>query len=802
MNNRLLTVHSQSVIFRRAKAIVLTSFLFAGICLIPFLKAHSQDSNSPVTVTGIAANGSPKKTTVSILGDQSLKGAQTWQDSEGFHVVVPNASIEESVKVVKGVKVRRIGQSIEIVAQVKPGVPVSVERTDNRVALYIEGKLEPRSIDPDTTSSDWQSAQVQNESTYSPPVFSTSQSLNASSLPYQPSATPAPTEHTESPDGSKKGFVSSSTNPNDAALAASLDQNSGDSVRLVQEEDSFLATVFSGTSVLVVFALGLIGLLVTRKLNSRTVSQPVGNEDQHLALVPDQFPEVGDSQPGEPTSTSLVRNNGGRPKNARKSVVRLPVSMPASLFGAYRIDQEVSKLISGQAHRMDVLASRAPDDRRAIETSLAKVLSSHEYSEAERSRAVEALEEYGFVARECAALLTAPDAFERTSAARSLGEIKSPAALPFLLEGLYDHESIVRNQAVISIGELKIPAAIGALLDMARRHPDVPSSLVSRALSACSVEGLDFFDVDIPEPTMLSAGHPTAHFDEIARLEPASSVEDLPESTADENLVKALSDSESEDSERRAQAVKELAQYEVQTSVSALSRIARSDVESSVRALAVSSLASINHESVFSAILIAMADESREVRAAAARSLSRLCFDRADAYARVMETADEQLLADVGAACLRSGLVSQNIDRLPSSDRRQTYEAFALICLLAKARMTDLLFDAIRSHENHDVRLMIIHCLANTGEPEIFEQFQQVTLNDPLPEDVKTALLDAMYKLEQAKPSDTEQVNEVQWVDSDSYCEPQTSDHEEVAPPEPIAISTSQGEIIFDDRDY
>jgi len=46
-------------------------------------------------------------------------------------------------------------------------------------------------------------------------------------------------------------------------------------------------------------------------------------------------------------------------------------------------------------------------------------------------RAREALEEYGFVARQCAALLLAADAFERTSAARSLGDIKSPAALPF-----------------------------------------------------------------------------------------------------------------------------------------------------------------------------------------------------------------------------------------------------------------------------------------------------------------------------------------------------------------------------------
>ena len=171
----------------------------------------------------------------------------------------------------------------------------------------------------------------------------------------------------------------------------------------------------------------------------------------------------------------------------------MAVATPDSLYGAYRIDQEVGKLILGQPHRMDVLSSRAPDDRRAIETSLLKIFTSSS-DESERRRACDALEEYGFVARQCASMLLAPDAFERTSATRALGEIKAASALPFLLEALYDHESIVRNQAVVSIGELKLPRAIGALLDMARQHPDVPGSLVSRALSACSVEDR-LFDV-------------------------------------------------------------------------------------------------------------------------------------------------------------------------------------------------------------------------------------------------------------------------------------------------------------------
>ena len=67
---------------------------------------------------------------------------------------------------------------------------------------------------------------------------------------------------------------------------------------------------------------------------------------------------------------------------------------------------------------------------------------------------------------------------------------------------------------------------------------------------------------------------------------------------------------------------------------------ARMDSEAAVRSQAVSSLAMINHESVFPAVLIGMADESREVRAAAARSLTHLNFERLDAFIRVLETKD------------------------------------------------------------------------------------------------------------------------------------------------------------------
>jgi HEAT repeat protein len=429
----------------------------------------------------------------------------------------------------------------------------------------------------------------------------------------------------------------------------------------------------------------------------------------------------------------------------------MPVAAPTSLYGAYRIDQEVGKLILGQPHRIDVLASRAIDDRRAIETSLIKGVTSTDHDEKAQSRAREALEEYGFVARQCAALLLAPDAYERSSAARALGEINSPAALPFLLEGLYDSESIVRNQAVMSIGALKLPSAIGALLDIARTHPDVPSSLLSRTLSACSVEGLDFFDAVPSDSSLLGPGDVGDTIREITHLEPSSPVESLPAESEDENCAHALSSIQTGGTAERSEALKTLVQYRVQSAVDAIANVARHDPEPTIRSLAISSLGAINHESVFATVIIGMADDSREVRAAAARSVNRLSFDRADAYVRVIETGDEQTLACVAKACIQAGIVSQNLDRLTYADHRQAYETFSLICLLTKAGMNEPVLEAISDHPRIDVRLKAIHLLGSTGHANTFGQLRQLAVKDGIGEVVKTALLEAMYNLDQSR---------------------------------------------------
>jgi HEAT repeat protein len=697
-----------------------------------------QTQGGPITIASVSSRDSANGTLVSIAADGPLNRAQTWQDREGYHVVVPSTGAQNPIKAGSGIKVRQLDHTLEIVIQTKPGATVAVQPTGNRLNLNIEGKLDPRgSTDSDNTNTSESARQPEENSGTGPQDNSSVARANKS--------------------GSEKtgAFASQRESSGPMARPAS-DPNQG--VLEQPETATGESSVVSGAAFMIVLGVVCLGLLFLRNRRAgqataaaaATTDEDDGFERYEDLYSLDETDEEGNkSGKTRGVQDNLMKLNGSSSNGAaaqRKSLARLPVGAPTALYGAYQVDLEIGKLVHGHPHKMDVVASRAPDDRRAIEASLLKTLSSGGDEDLQR-RARVALEEYGFVARQSATLLMSSDPYERTSAARMLGDFKSPAALPFLLEALYDHESLVRNQAVLSIGELRLPSAIGALLDIARKHPDVPGSLLSRALSACSVDGSDFFDIGIPEPRPLSGVNARLLAEEITTLEPAAVVQELPESSDDGKLAQALEQLQNEDLSKRSEAIKMLAQFPVRTSVAALADVARRDQESSIRALAISSLAFINHESVFPAILIAMADESRGVRAAAARSLSRLSFDRADAYIRVTETHDGESLRNVAAACIKAGIAGQGIDRLITGDH-QAYEAMSVISLLVKAGVFGPLLEAIASHPNMDVRLTAIHVIALAGHSGLLEQLRQLVNDRPF-EATQIALQDAIARLEE-----------------------------------------------------
>ena len=502
----------------------------------------------------------------------------------------------------------------------------------------------------------------------------------------------------------------------------------------------------------------LVGLLVYKVRKSRNA---VNEQASPRNVQPQELFERRQSPAPARPSDLLGGKDRRAPVSETKPAAEKAAQAEKSAFGAYRIDQEVSKLVVGKPHRTDVLSSRTPEDRRAIEASLMKALESPEADEDARERIREALEEYGFVARQSAIMLMGRDAWERSSAARVLGQIGAKSSLPFFIEALHDTDSVVRNQAVTSLGSLKAPAAIGALLDIARRHPDIPPSLLSETLSACSVDSLSFLDAPSGEASSHSAAGGLSDMGDLNR---PGTYQELPSATEDSGIDELLAELEGSEESTRAVAAQQLSLHLVSESVDALTKVVINDPEPSVRAAAVASLGAIDHESVFAPVLVALADESRIVRAAAARTLTSLHFDRAEAYVRVTETAEPEMLQKVAKACVETGIAGQTVDRLVSEDRRQAYEAFSLFSLLARAREIEPILDIIRKHKDEEVRLCAVRVLDLSPDSSLAPQLRDIVGSNGVPENVRTAVLKLLYKIDQPEapgefePSDIQPV--------------------------------------------
>jgi HEAT repeat protein len=795
-------------ISRRARIAVAGASLGLAVGVCPLVVPQAQRAKeSGVNVTGVSARAAGADSVVSIAADAPLTRAQTWQDGEGFHVVVYKG--QGSFRgLPRGVKVRRVGESLELVVPVKPGHGVYVQPRFNNLDIVVSGGLHAadegrESQQAQTARAERQKQQAAERAAQAAAKSRASQSASGSqpkesivaagnekakanltpalpppaALKFSTPGMAQPAAPNKANNGLAVPLVAGVNAPAEE-VAAQEQQPAAPPTEAQQASPASMQVQVSPTGgssmkhifvvLSVCFSTGFAAFMFIF-LRSRRKAATHDAGEVESGVTKETTGVVVESK-GE--ADGVEKRKGERRKDARRADDKqslalasaasaqtqslekqerklsapVHVNVPSVIFGAYQIEQEVEKLVAGQPHSIEVLASRATDDRRAIEASLLKVLHSNTLGQAERERARYALEEYGFVARHSAAVLLAPDAYERSSAARSLGAMRSRASLPFLLEALYDGEQIVCTEAVRSLGALGLPSAIGALLDMARRHPELPPSLLGHALSACSVDclnlepGADGDSFAYHEPAI------DPFTGEIRGLEPVAAVEQLPEWMEDESLADALERLDSADVEARVAAAQQLAQFQVQRSVEALTSLAANDRDAAVRAAAVTSLGNIGHESVFPSVLISMADEAREVRAAAARALSRLNFDRADAYVRVLETANAETLRHLASACVGAGLAKQALSRLASEDRRQAYEAFSLLSLVAKGGQADLIMRVVEEDQDLNMRLAAARLLGLMCDAELDARLRRIALGANAPEKLRTAILEAVYR--------------------------------------------------------
>ncbi len=224
-------------------------------------------------------------------------------------------------------------------------------------------------------------------------------------------------------------------------------------------------------------------------------------------------------------------------------------------------------------------------------------------------------------------------------------------------------------------------------------------------------------------------------------LQPAKHYQELPLSN-DPALISAIEqthDEFEEDEEVRDLAVRVLAAFKNKNAVEALADVALYDLSASLRSKAVSVLSEFNHESVFESLLLACADPTREVRAAAARALFSLDFDRADSWTRIIESGDQYRMVQAARAAIEGGLVDRSIDRLVHQDRKYAYEAFTLISLLIKSGETKEIFESIENHRDKFVKMAVLHVFKVVKDEKTLPGLYAYIERNSLPEDLSNA---------------------------------------------------------------
>jgi hypothetical protein len=221
----------------------------------------------------------------------------------------------------------------------------------------------------------------------------------------------------------------------------------------------------------------------------------------------------------------------------------------------------------------------------------------------------------------------------------------------------------------------------------------------------------------------------------IQKIQPARPFAPLPMSN-DEALMSAIEQTHEEfedDEEIRDLSVRILTAFKTRNSVEALSEVALYDLSSNLRAKAVTILSEFDHESVFETILLACADPTREVKAAAARALFRLSFDRANAWTSIVQSDEEGRIRQIARAAIEADLVERSLDRLVHEDHKIAQEATAFTALMIKSGETKEVFNALVNHKKMNMRKAILHVIKITKDQKALEGLYSLLEQKSLP---------------------------------------------------------------------
>jgi len=141
-------------------------------------------------------------------------------------------------------------------------------------------------------------------------------------------------------------------------------------------------------------------------------------------------------------------------------------------------------------------------------------------------------------------------------------------------------------------------------------------------------------------------------------------------------------------------------------------------------------------------------DPSPEARNVAVRAFYDLNPDLAASFlnkALMQGSPDER--RSIGAALVGSGLADHAVDTLTGESQEDSYSAFSLLFLVAKAGEVEPLMRVIEDHPNIQLRLAVIKLLALSGESKIATAFFGLAQRSSLPPEVRSAIREAIFQI-------------------------------------------------------
>ena len=135
-------------------------------------------------------------------------------------------------------------------------------------------------------------------------------------------------------------------------------------------------------------------------------------------------------------------------------------------------------------------------------------------------------------------------------------------------------------------------------------------------------------------------------------------------------------------------------------------------------------------------------------RPATIRHLYSLDPERAASFLNIfLQGCSREERQQIGAALDASGLVGEAIKDLTGRSHSNSYRAYSLLFLVAKAGTIGPLMRVIEDHPNIELRLALIRLLSSSGASDLIFQFQHLLSNGSLPVELSAAIKEIIRHL-------------------------------------------------------